>query len=80
MRGLQGRSMLKVSTTTKRRQIQVYVKLPWSKTYVPNPRVIEALIRRELDEDDADRVLDLISPDRIEQHIVEAVAAAKPGA
>ena len=72
--------MMKVSTTSKRRQIPVYVRLPWgNKPYVPNPRVIEALMRRELDADDADRVLDLISPDRIEQHIVEAVAAAKPG-
>jgi hypothetical protein len=79
MRGLQGRTMLKVSITSKRRQIQVYVKLPWSKVHVPNPRLIEALMRRELDEDDAERVLDLISPDRIEQHIIETVAAAKPG-
>jgi len=72
--------MLKVWTTTKRRQIKVYVTLPWSKrTHVPNPRLIEALLRGELDEDDADLVLDLISPDRIEKHIVEAVAAAKPG-
>lgn len=71
--------MLKVWTTSKRRQIQVYVKLPWSKAHVPNPRLIEALMRRELDDDDADRVLDLISPDRIERHIVETVAAAKTG-
>jgi hypothetical protein len=72
--------MLNVWTTTKRRKIQVYVALPWSKrTHVPNPRLIEALMRGELDEDDADRVLDLISPDRIDKHIVEAVAAAKVG-
>ena len=72
--------MLNVWTTTKRRKIQVYVTLPWSKrTHVPNPRLIEALMRGELDEDDADRVLDLISPDRIDKHIVEAVAAAKVG-
>jgi hypothetical protein len=72
--------MLKVWTTSKRRRIQVYVRLPWRKRVrVPNPRLIEALMRRELDENDEDLVLDLIAPDRIERHIVEAVAAAKVG-
>jgi hypothetical protein len=43
---------------------------------VPNPRLIDALMRGELDQDDAELVLDLISPDRIEKHIVETVAAS----
>jgi hypothetical protein len=75
---LEGRMMLRVWTTSKRRQIQVYVTVPWTKSiHVPNPRLIDALLRGELDQDDAELVLDLISPDRIEKHIVETVAASK---